>query len=156
MYKCIHVPIVLYNTKTKTLLKSTLSSVPMAYNKNNSFKHLWLLSVFVLSCSSTNTGEAQPPFTCNRHDNLTKSYKFCEVSTPITDKVKDLIGWLTLQEKIVWLVDNATAVPWLGIQRYAWWFEALHGVSNVGQGSNSDVGYVTKFGVDFPRATSFP
>ncbi|KAF3445969.1 hypothetical protein FNV43_RR11146 [Rhamnella rubrinervis] len=65
---------------------------------------------------------------------------------PISERVTDLIERLTLQEKIM-LVNNATAFPRLGIQSYEW-SEALHGVSNVGIG--------TKFGGDFPGATSFP
>jgi beta-glucosidase-like glycosyl hydrolase len=46
------------------------------------------------------------------------------------------------------LVNNAAAVPRVGIKGYEWWSEALHGVSNVGPG--------TKFGGQFPAATSFP
>jgi beta-glucosidase-like glycosyl hydrolase len=67
---------------------------------------------------------------------------------PLHVRVRDLIGRLTLQEKIRLLVNNAAAVPRLGIQGYEWWSEALHGVSNVGPG--------TKFGGAFPGATSFP
>ncbi|XWS46568.1 hypothetical protein CRYUN_Cryun14cG0079000 [Craigia yunnanensis] len=54
---------------------------------------------------------------------------------PISDRVKDLLGRLTLQEKIRLLVNNAAAVPRLGIKGYEWWSEALHGVSNVGPGT---------------------
>jgi beta-glucosidase-like glycosyl hydrolase len=67
---------------------------------------------------------------------------------PLHVRVRDLIGRLTLQEKIRLLVNNAAAVPRLGIQGYEWWSEALHGVSNVGPG--------TKFGGAFPGATAFP
>jgi beta-glucosidase-like glycosyl hydrolase len=74
--------------------------------------------------------------------------KFCRVNLPIHVRVRDLIGRLTLQEKIRLLVNNAAAVPRLGIQGYEWWSEALHGVSNVGPG--------TKFGGAFPGATAFP
>ena len=62
--------------------------------------------------------------------------------------MKDLIGRLTLEEKVRLLVNNAAGVPRLGIKGYEWWSEALHGVSNVGPG--------TKFSGDFPGATSFP
>ena len=62
--------------------------------------------------------------------------------------MRDLIGRLTLQEKVKLLVNNAAGVPRLGMRGYEWWSEALHGVSNVGPG--------TKFGGAFPRATSFP
>ncbi|KAF7813558.1 beta-D-xylosidase 1 [Senna tora] len=53
-----------------------------------------------------------------------------------------------MQEKIRLLVNNAIALPRLGIQGYEWWSEALHGVSDVGPGA--------KFGGPYPAATSFP
>ncbi|KAH7513444.1 hypothetical protein FEM48_Zijuj12G0200600 [Ziziphus jujuba var. spinosa] len=117
-------------------------------NKNPSlFKPFWVLSVLALLCLS-NTGEARQPFACDPKNGLTRTLKFCRVTLPIHVRVRDLIGRLTLQEKIRLLVNNAIAVPRLGIQGYEWWSEALHGVSNVGPG--------TKFGGAFPGATSFP
>lgn len=73
---------------------------------------------------------------------------FCKANHPIHVRVSDLIGRLTLQEKIRLLANNAAPVPRLGINGYEWWSEALHGVSNVGPG--------TRFGGAFPGATSFP
>ncbi|KAF3457100.1 hypothetical protein FNV43_RR01757 [Rhamnella rubrinervis] len=118
-------------------------------DSNNSFKPR-VLSVLAILCLSfyTNLGEARRPFACDPSNKLTKSFKFCRTSVPISERVTDLIGRLTLQEKILLLVNNATALPRLGIESYEWWSEALHGVSNVGPG--------TKFGGDFPGATSFP
>lgn len=55
---------------------------------------------------------------------------------------------LTLQEKIGFLINNARNVTRLGIPKYEWWSEALHGVSYVGPG--------TKFSNVVPGATSFP
>ncbi|XP_043709638.1 probable beta-D-xylosidase 2 [Telopea speciosissima] len=69
------------------------------------------------------------------------------MSLSIPDRVNDLIGRLTLQEKIGLLVDSAAPVPRLGISGYEWWSEALHGVA----GSPG-----VKFGGSFPGATSFP
>lgn len=91
---------------------------------------------------------SRPQFACNPGNGLTRSLKFCRASLPIHVRVRDLIGRLTLQEKIRLLVNNAAAVPRLGIQGYEWWSEALHGVSNVGPG--------VKFGGAFAGATSFP
>ncbi|KAL5700927.1 putative beta-D-xylosidase 2 [Ranunculus cassubicifolius] len=92
--------------------------------------------------------EAREPFACNPRDVVNSRLPFCKASLPIQVRVRDLIGRLTLQEKIRLLVNNAAAVPRLGIEGYEWWSEALHGVSNVGPG--------TKFGGNTPRATSFP
>ncbi|KAG2322691.1 hypothetical protein Bca52824_015904 [Brassica carinata] len=63
-------------------------------------------------------------------------------------RVTDLVGRLTLEEKIGFLVSKATGVSRLGIPDYNWWSEALHGVSDVGGGSN--------FKGPVPGATSFP
>lgn len=59
-----------------------------------------------------------------------------------------MVGRLTLQEKIGFLVNKAGAVSRLGIPSYEWWSEALHGVSYVGPG--------THFSSLVPGATSFP
>jgi beta-glucosidase-like glycosyl hydrolase len=94
------------------------------------------------------SGEARDPFACDPKNTSTKNLPFCKASLPIPTRVNDLIGRLTLQEKVNMLVNNAAAVPRVGIKGYEWWSEALHGVSNVGPG--------TKFGGQFPAATSFP
>ncbi|KAL1832586.1 hypothetical protein ACET3Z_002237 [Daucus carota] len=115
----------------------------MAQTSVSSF--LVIAIVFVI-CAQT--GESRRPFACDPSNAMTKSLPFCTVSLHIRDRVRDLIGRLTLQEKIGLLVNNAAPVPRLGMLGYEWWSEALHGVSDVGPG--------TKFGGDFPGATSFP
>ncbi|XP_011041424.1 PREDICTED: probable beta-D-xylosidase 2 [Populus euphratica] len=105
------------------------------------------LSVLFLGVSLQNS-KALEPFACDPKDGTKRNLPFCQVKLPIQTRVKDLIGRMTLQEKVGLLVNNAAAVPRLGIKRYEWWSEALHGVSNVGPG--------TKFGGAFPVATSFP
>ncbi|KAB2599337.1 beta-D-xylosidase [Pyrus ussuriensis x Pyrus communis] len=107
---------------------------------------LSLLFLFSSLCSIA-VVHARPPFACDPRNPITRTLKFCRVRVPIHVRVQDLIGRLTLQEKIGLLVNSAIAVPRLGIQGYEWWSEALHGVSNVGPG--------TKFGT-FLGATSFP
>ncbi|KAI8005237.1 putative beta-D-xylosidase 2 [Camellia lanceoleosa] len=114
----------------------------MYSNKSHTYLSL-LLSLFLIA--SAPTSESRPAFAC---DGATRNLPFCRVSLPIQDRVGDLIGRLTLQEKIRLLVNNAAAVPRLGINGYEWWSEALHGVSNAGPG--------VKFGGAFPGATSFP
>ncbi len=51
---------------------------------------------------------------------------------PIATRVNDLIGRLTLEEKISLLGYNSKAVPRLGIPAYNWWNEGLHGVARAG------------------------
>ena len=129
----------------------------MAYNGNTknhpsfsfaSSSSLVLTFVTLLCALSFGVGQGRVPFACDPKNGLTRSLKFCRTHVPVHARVQDLIGRLTLQEKIRLLVNNAIAIPRLGIQGYEWWSEALHGVSNVGPG--------TKFGGAFPGATSFP
>jgi beta-glucosidase len=47
-------------------------------------------------------------------------------------RAQDLVSRLTLEEKVLQMENNAPAIPRLGIERYAWWNEALHGVANQG------------------------
>ncbi|XP_050238847.1 probable beta-D-xylosidase 2 [Mercurialis annua] len=110
----------------------------------NSAIFLLLLLVFSWQTSKADV----EPFACHPKDKTTRNLPFCQVKLPIHERVKDLVGRLRLPEKIGLLVNNAGAVPRLGIKGYEWWSEALHGVSNVGPG--------TKFGGAFPGATSFP
>lgn len=102
----------------------------------------------ILVSLSLNAIEARLPFACSPSNLVTKTLPFCNGSLLADDRARDLIGRLTLQEKVALLIDNATSVPRLGIDKYEWWNEALHGVSSLGPG--------VKFGGTFPAATSFP
>lgn len=106
------------------------------------------LFIFTILVLTTHITESRSPFACDPRNKMTRYLRFCHTNRPIHVRVRDLIGRLTLQEKIRLLVNNAIAVPRLGIQGYEWWSEALHGVSNVGPG--------TRFGGAFPGATAFP
>ncbi|KAL5992193.1 Beta-D-xylosidase 4 [Asimina triloba] len=90
-----------------------------------------------------------PVFACDVSTNPNLGgFGFCNTSMAIGDRVADLVKRLTLQEKITFLGDKAGAVDRLGIPSYEWWSEALHGVSDVGPGTN--------FKGLVPGATSFP
>ncbi len=44
-----------------------------------------------------------------------------------TQRADDLLGRLTLEEKISLMMDTSPAIPRLGIPQFQWWNEALHG-----------------------------
>jgi beta-glucosidase len=49
---------------------------------------------------------------------------------PSDERAKDLITRLTLEEKASLLFDQSPAIPRLGIKKFNWWSEALHGLAN--------------------------
>ena len=51
---------------------------------------------------------------------------------PFARRVADLVSRMTLEEKVSQLQDVAPAIDRLGIPRYNWWNEALHGVARSG------------------------
>ncbi|XP_021686167.2 probable beta-D-xylosidase 5 [Hevea brasiliensis] len=76
------------------------------------------------------------------------NFAFCDSSLSYDVRAKDLVNHMTLHEKVKQLGDNAYGVPRLGLPKYEWWSEALHGVSDIGPG--------TFFDDLVPAATSFP
>ena len=53
-------------------------------------------------------------------------------SLPFETRVADLVGRMTLEEKVSQMKDVAPGIPRLGIPDYNWWNEALHGVARSG------------------------
>ena len=46
------------------------------------------------------------------------------------ERASDLISRLTLDEKASLMFDQSPAIPRLGIKKFNWWSEALHGFAN--------------------------
>uniref|UniRef100_M4CJ18 Fibronectin type III-like domain-containing protein n=1 Tax=Brassica campestris TaxID=3711 RepID=M4CJ18_BRACM len=108
-----------------------------------------LLSILFFISKPSNAQSSSPVFACDVITNPSLAgYGFCNTGLKAEARVTDLVGRLTLVEKIGFLVSKSTGVSRLGIPDYNWWSEALHGVSDVGGGS-SFTGLV-------PGATSFP
>ncbi|KAJ0966122.1 hypothetical protein J5N97_027260 [Dioscorea zingiberensis] len=85
-----------------------------------------------------------------------KTFSYCNTTLPFSARVKDLVGRMTLQEKVLQLGDYAQGAPRIGLPVYKWWSEALHGISTVGQGPRTSPSHATYFGDVVPGATSFP
>ena len=58
---------------------------------------------------------------------------FKNPNLPLEQRVNDLLGRLTIAEKISLLGFQSKAVERLGIPAYNWWNEALHGVARAGK-----------------------
>jgi len=57
---------------------------------------------------------------------------YLDPARPQAARIDDLIGRMTLEEKASMLSNSTPGVPRLGIPKYDWWSEALHGVANAG------------------------
>lgn len=58
--------------------------------------------------------------------------QFKDPSLPVDQRVNDLVGRMTLEEKIGQMQNAAAGIPRLGVPEYEWWNEALHGVARAG------------------------
>jgi beta-glucosidase len=59
-----------------------------------------------------------------------QQYPYKNPSLSSAERAKDLISRLTLEEKAVLMCDQSDAIPRLGIKKFNWWSEALHGYAN--------------------------
>jgi beta-D-xylosidase 4 len=78
------------------------------------------------------------------------SHEICDTSLSISERVASLVNDLTLEEKVLNLVDASAGSRRIGLPAYEWWSEATHGV-----GSAPGVQF-TPPPYNFSYATSFP
>ncbi|CAF1107156.1 unnamed protein product [Adineta steineri] len=75
------------------------------------------------------------------------TFPICDQSLPSRVRAADVVSRMTTAEKITQLVTTAAAIPRLGLPKFEWWSEALHGVA---------YSPGVAFGGDLPAASSFP
>ena len=90
---------------------------------------LGLLSVFALSsCTNPqNEPEASKPLAAQ-----SDQPKYLDHTQSIDERVDDLVARMTLEEKVAQMLNDAPAIERLGVPKYNWWSEALHGVARAG------------------------
>jgi beta-glucosidase len=76
------------------------------------------LLIFFISCVGSAAEFEGPPY--------------LNPALPVDVRVDDLVGRMTLEEKISQTLSTAPAIDRLGIPAYDWWNEALHGVARAG------------------------
>ncbi len=59
-------------------------------------------------------------------------FPFQNPSLTVEERVNDLVGRMTVDEKISQMMNSAPAVSRLGVPEYNWWNECLHGVGRAG------------------------
>ena len=81
--------------------------------------------IFLLTCSFVSVSSQY-------NANKEVTYPYQNSSLTFQERAKDLVGRLTLEEKISLMMDASPAIERLGIPKYNWWNEALHGVGRAG------------------------
>ncbi|MCJ7627997.1 MAG: hypothetical protein MUO50_06360, partial [Longimicrobiales bacterium] len=95
---------------------------------------LALIAILTLGCSTATRpppprpGPALPPVAAPELEAL----PYLNPDLPLEARVDDLLGRMTLDEKVSQTLYDASAVERLGIPEYNWWNEALHGVARAG------------------------
>ncbi|HUB78816.1 MAG TPA: glycoside hydrolase family 3 C-terminal domain-containing protein [Bryobacteraceae bacterium] len=72
----------------------------------------------------------------NAQQPATAQQGYLNPALPLEQRVNDLIGRMTLEEKVSQMRDRAAAIPRLGVPKYDWWNEGLHGVAFAGYATN--------------------
>ncbi|EGF90005.1 beta-xylosidase B [Asticcacaulis biprosthecium C19] len=74
----------------------------------------------LLVCLSAPTAQAQNPLESPAYQDTTKTAE---------QRAADLVSRMSLEEKAAQLINDAPAIPRLGVREYNWWNEGLHGVA---------------------------
>ena len=90
--------------------------------------YLTLLSTVFICCAGQSVS-AQP---LSQSERL--PYQNPELSA--RERAADLCSRLTLEEKAQLMLDESPPIPRLGIKKFFWWSEALHGAANMGNVTN--------------------
>ena len=105
------------------------------------------VAVALLAALVAVAGATVPPYACDESSPPTKTFRFCNRKLSVRERAKDVVGRLSLDEKVAQLVNTAPPIPRLGMPAYEWWSEALHGLGYAGPGIflNSTIHTATSF-----------
>jgi len=81
---------------------------------------LLIAAVAAFVCAPASNGIAQ---------NMAAPPSYRDVSLAADARAADLVSRMTLEEKAQQLLNDAPAIPRLGVREYNWWSEGLHGVA---------------------------
>ena len=111
--------------------------------------------IHLLGTADAAPAPAALQFSACENASPSSGYGFCNQSLAVSERVADLVARLSLEEKVMQLINSAQGIARLGVPPYQWWNEGLHGVSDTGPGvsfSTEGVGSNSITGaVSFPQ-----
>ena len=96
-------------------------------------KALYMLSAVLVLLPLQAAGQKQPDASARPY---ASARPWMNPALPVDQRVDDLIGRMTLEEKVSQMRDHSPAIPRLGVPKYDWWNEGLHGVAFAGYATN--------------------
>ena len=69
---------------------------------------------------------------CTVFSAVAQTFPYQNPDLSADERAADLLSRLTLEQKASLMVDESAPIPELGIRRYGWWSEALHGYARSG------------------------
>ena len=102
--------------------------------------HMKITSVLTLSAAAFLLAACSEP----------KEVSYLDKTLPAEVRAADLLSKLTLEEKAKLVINNSEPVERLGIKKYNWWSEALHGIARNGSATvfPQPIGMASSFDTD--------
>ena len=104
----------------------------LAHPKKTLVSSAALAAAMLAACSSVGAPAQDAAATVEAEAQSPYEYPFQDPSLSPHERAVDLVSRLTLEEKAAQMYDKAPAIERLGIPKYNWWNEALHGVARAG------------------------
>ncbi len=81
---------------------------------------------------------------------------YANTQASFAERAQDLVAQMTLEEKVSQMMNEAPAIPRLGVPAYEWWNEALHGVARAGSATvfPQAIGLAATFDPDLMKAVA--
>lgn len=108
-----------------------------------------LYALPIVACLNLSANAARPidAVTAATEVTQTAKYPFQDATLSAQQRADDLLGRLTLDEKVSLMMHRSKAIKRLGVPQFEWWNEALHGVGRNGK--------ATVFPITMAMAASF-
>ena len=109
-------------------------TMPCSGNAQETCGGNYAIQVYAVHCSGTPVPppkkKAEMINPCINASSVHAKQKWCDAALPIDERVADMVGRMTLAEKIANMDTGGAPIATLGLSKYNWWSEASTGVAS--------------------------